>query len=409
MAPPSPASASFPGANGKIFYTSDAAGHLDIWNMDPSGANQTNLNESATWDERSAASPDGMTVAYASHVFPSDVGIYLMNADGSGKHVLVDDPEVIEWDPAFTPDGGSVLFTGQSGVTKPEVYTVPITGGTPIDLTNNSEEDREPDACATNGRIAFVSSRTVDNDIYVMDANGANQTDLTNLPETQQIQPSWSPDCSHIVYVSNQNGNKYDVYVMEANGGNQTRITTTVAEEQNPTWSPDGTQIAYASGQNVVIQAPVPGAATTPIPVGPVGAELAQPTWAPIPGSSPGGGGGNGEPGGAGSAGASGSGAGPGAGAGSRKPPQTKIGAVHVHGRTAIVTFSGALPKSGRASTSTAGLTFKCKLDKGRFRPCTSPKKYKRVKPGRHRVEVEAIGQAGADPTPAQRKFSIHG
>jgi hypothetical protein len=65
---PSAASATFPGANGKIFYTSDAAGPLDIWSMDLSGANKTNLIQTATWDERSGVSPDGQAVAYASHV-----------------------------------------------------------------------------------------------------------------------------------------------------------------------------------------------------------------------------------------------------------------------------------------------------------------------------------------------------
>ena len=383
--PVSPASATFPGANGKIFYTSDASGFLDIWSMDPSGANKTDLTKSETWDERSAVSPNGQTVAYSSHVNHNDVGIYLMNADGSNGRTLIDDPEMIEWDPAFTPDGANILFSGQSMTNSGDVYTVPVAGGSPVDLTNNKAIDRDPEACAANGRIVFVSSRTGDNDIWVMDPNGANQTDLTKVAgESQEIQPAWSPDCSHIVYVSNQNAGKYEVYVMEASGGNQTRITSTTAEEQNPTWSPDGKLIAYASGVFVVIQAPTPGAPTTPINVGPVGAEAAQPTWAPVPGSGPGGGGGGGSTGSTPSSG--------------KSRPATKISAVHVHGKTAIVVFSG----------SKGGVSFKCKLDKGKFRPCRSPKKYKHLKPGRHTVQVEAIDQAGvADPTPAHKKFRI--
>ena len=188
--PPSPASATFPGANGKIFYTSDASGYLDIWSMDPSGANKTDLTKSETWDERSAVSPNGQTVAYSSHVNHNDVGIYLMNADGSNGRTLIDDPELIEWDPAFTPDGASLLFSGQSMTNSGDVYTVPVAGGSPVDLTNNKAIDRDPEACAANGRIVFVSSRTGDNDIWVMDPNGANQTDLTKVSgESQEIQP----------------------------------------------------------------------------------------------------------------------------------------------------------------------------------------------------------------------------
>ncbi|HEY7256152.1 MAG TPA: hypothetical protein VH476_05660, partial [Solirubrobacterales bacterium] len=350
---------------------------------DPGGASKTNLIQSTAWDERSAASPDGKTVAYASHVNLNDVGIYLMNADGSNEHMLIDDPEVIETDPAFTPDGGAVLFSGEPTISNPDVYRVAVGGGTPVDLTNNGAIDRNPDACATNGKIAFVSSRTGDNDIYVMDANGANQTDLTEVSGSQEIEPSWSPDCSHIAYISSQNAGNYEVYVMEANGGSQTRITSTAAFEREPTWSPDGSLLAYASGPDVVTQAPSPGAATNPIDVGPVGAELAQPSWAPVPGSGPGGSGGGG-------------GAGPLSGA---THPETRIRAVHVHGRTAIVIFSA----------SGGGVSFRCKLDKGRFRPCASPKKYRHLKLGRHAVQIEAIDRTGiADPTPAKRKFRIH-
>jgi hypothetical protein len=53
-----------------------------------------------------------------------------------------------------------------------------------------------------------------------------------------------------------------------------------------------------------------------------------------------------------------------------------------------------------------AGATFRCALDKGRFRPCTSPATYA-VKPGRHRFRVEALGAAGTDPTPAGLSFKV--
>jgi hypothetical protein len=95
-------------------------------------------------------------------------------------------------------------------------------------------------------------------------------------------------------------------------------------------------------------------------------------------------------------------------GGASTHPPQTRIGALHIHGRTAIVIFSGTLPLAARASASASRIGFKCKLDRGRFKPCTSPKKYERLKPGRHKVQVEAINHAGiADPTPAKRTFKI--
>jgi hypothetical protein len=53
-----------------------------------------------------------------------------------------------------------------------------------------------------------------------------------------------------------------------------------------------------------------------------------------------------------------------------------------------------------------AGATFRCALDKGKFKPCSSPAIYA-VKPGRHRFRVEALGAAGTDPTPGSFSFRV--
>lgn len=57
-------------------------------------------------------------------------------------------------------------------------------------------------------------------------------------------------------------------------------------------------------------------------------------------------------------------------------------------------------------SSSTAGATFQCKLDKAAFAPCTSPKRYK-VKAGKHKFSVEAVKAGVTDPTPATFKFKV--
>jgi hypothetical protein len=57
-------------------------------------------------------------------------------------------------------------------------------------------------------------------------------------------------------------------------------------------------------------------------------------------------------------------------------------------------------------SSDLAGATFQCKLDKGSFAPCTSPKTYK-VKKGKHTFSVEAVGPAGTDATPATFSFKV--
>ncbi len=57
-------------------------------------------------------------------------------------------------------------------------------------------------------------------------------------------------------------------------------------------------------------------------------------------------------------------------------------------------------------SASTSGATFKCKLDKGAFAPCASPKAYK-VKAGKHKFSVEAVSAGLTDSTPATFSFKV--
>jgi len=84
-------------------------------------------------------------------------------------------------------------------------------------------------------------------------------------------------------------------------------------------------------------------------------------------------------------------------------PPQTKIvkgPKAKTHARKAKFKFT----------SSEAGSTFKCKLDRKPVKSCKSPKTYKKLKPGKHLFKVWAIDKAGnKDPTPAKRKFKVLG
>jgi CSLREA domain-containing protein len=82
-------------------------------------------------------------------------------------------------------------------------------------------------------------------------------------------------------------------------------------------------------------------------------------------------------------------------------PPQTKI----VKGPKAK---THARKVKFKFTSSEAGSTFKCKLDKKPVKSCKSPKTYKKLKPGKHLFKVWAIDKAGnKDPTPAKRKFKV--
>ncbi len=58
-------------------------------------------------------------------------------------------------------------------------------------------------------------------------------------------------------------------------------------------------------------------------------------------------------------------------------------------------------------SASEKGAKFECKLDKKKFKPCKSPKTYKKLKPGKHVFKVRAVKGKTVDATPAKRKFRV--
>src|SRR5439155_12091092 len=100
------------------------------------------------------------------------------------------------------------------------------------------------------GQIAFWSDRDhgAIGEIYVMNADGSGQVNLTNNP-VDDAYPVWSPDGSKIAFYTARDGN-YEVYVMNADGSGQVNLTNNAAADYYPAWSPDGSKILLDSGRN---------------------------------------------------------------------------------------------------------------------------------------------------------------
>ena len=97
-------------------------------------------------------------------------------------------------------------------------------------------------------RIAFLSRRDGNKELYVMNADGSGQRRLTRDASISAT-PAWSPDGRTLAFESVRDGTT-GVYVVNADGGGQRRLAR---NGHAPAWSPDGRTIAFFSGPKIYL------------------------------------------------------------------------------------------------------------------------------------------------------------
>jgi serine/threonine protein kinase len=108
------------------------------------------------------------------------------------------------------------------------------------------------------GELAFVSDRSGKPQIWLMDSQGRNQTQLTFMQDGA-CQPDWSPDGTRLVFIAPCSGRTRlyfgaSLYIINRDGTGLTPLPIAPEGSFDPDWSPDGTQIAFTSLRNVIPQ-----------------------------------------------------------------------------------------------------------------------------------------------------------
>jgi TolB protein len=177
--------------------------------------------------------------------------------------------------PYASPDGQEIIYSRVEkfyavldSVTKSELFIMNINGENNRKITNipmysgtMNIEDRVSEAQAVfshdGGRIAFFSNRNelinrkraADSEIYIMDFETNEITQLTNAKGTSE-HPTWSPDGSQIAFMSDRDGD-WDIYIVNVGlTGKVINITNNRTSERFPSWSNNGRYIVYHSDRD---------------------------------------------------------------------------------------------------------------------------------------------------------------
>ncbi len=163
--------------------------------------------------------------------FPAALPILLVGALFAPKPIIsnpvsaqTEVPSSYDSDASWSPLGNRIAFiSGRSG--NLDIWIMEPDGTNPVNLTaNNSGFDGDMSWSPDGKRLAFTSERNNSLNIWVMDMDSLNSVNLTENLEGEKGYPRWSPDGNHLAFVATRNG-KYEVWVMDADGANPRKVS----------------------------------------------------------------------------------------------------------------------------------------------------------------------------------------
>lgn len=230
----------------KIAFTGDD-GDREIYVVNTDGGGLTNLTNNLSQETNPAWSPDGQWIAYIFTNSSNKTNICNMKSNGSNNYFVT---EILEGDvvqnfkPYWSPDGTKLSFTRYGNfwlTTNYELFSIHSNGADMVNISNNSDNDYYPLWSPDSTKIIFASDRDGNFNIYLWLASNPN--DLQQLTDNtgDDAHHCWSPDGQKIVFASKRDDSptKYQIYVMNADGSNQTRLVYDATMDCTvPQWQP---------------------------------------------------------------------------------------------------------------------------------------------------------------------------
>jgi Tol biopolymer transport system component len=288
------AKATFPGADGRIAYSQDSTG--DIWTIEPNGTDPkliTSPSDSSSFDTNPAWSPNGQQIVFT-EFSNGPSRDWLVNADGTNRHLLVNDgPNYSDGQASWSPDGSRIIFFRCNNPKEEcSIYTIKPTGRGLTQITQPSQNakqnnsDVKPEFSPDGNTISFSSFHRggVQNGIYLMSAHGTG-IHLITPTGLEAVNADWAPDGSKIVFYTHCcDPQTSTIDTMNPDGSGITTLTSPgTSHDGNPSYSPQGDMIVF--------ERDAPDFSTSDIETIPAGGgtptvittDANEPSWGPAP------------------------------------------------------------------------------------------------------------------------------
>ena len=232
-----------PPANPAIVFASDREGNRQIYLMDADGSNVTRLTDTGGTAEFPSWSANNEIV------YLQDDQLTIIGIDGSNVRPVSADGGatfVGGIQPAWSPDGTRIAFVVEQDDNNSDLYVIDANGANLTQLTTAQGQDQHPSWSPDGNQIAFSTERDGQFEIYVYNLNNGEETRITQ-DDARDVQPAWSRNGAQIAFASDRNDNNQEIFVMNANGENVTRLTNSPNTDTQPSWSADNNRIVFVS------------------------------------------------------------------------------------------------------------------------------------------------------------------